>query len=78
MRQETAPVIRMVNRPFLKPANEEGLNRGPKLVNLPMEHLIGPNAVQIYDFYYTENLKFPLSPIIINHNAIERGLEGRP
>ena len=27
MRQETAPVIRMVNRPFLKPANEEGLNQ---------------------------------------------------
>ena len=32
MRQETASVFRMVNQPFSKPANEEGLNSNIALV----------------------------------------------
>ena len=52
-------------------------NRGPKLVSLPMGHLIGSKAAPIYDFCYTKNLKFSPSPIIrMQLRGVERSPTG--
>ena len=48
MRQETGPVIRMVKRPFLKPANEEGLNVNTQKGRSLSEGLGKVKLVEVY------------------------------